>query len=109
MPGVSPAQATQTILSGMSSPDHVYAEKRRSIRPRRLRRAVCVLNDATSTFDVMVRNISPGGAKIVGHGLIFLPETFELRILDEVGGGYSARSVRIVWNKGDAAGLAFTD
>jgi PilZ domain len=92
----------------MSNAASVHSEKRRSIRPRRLRRALCVYNDATSTLDVVVRNISPDGAKIAGHGLIFLPRTFELRILDEAG-GYSARSVRVVWNKGETAGLAFVD
>lgn len=92
----------------MSSPVPVYAEKRRTIRPRRLRRALCVYNDGHSTHDVLIRNISPDGAKIAGHELFFLPQTFELRILDDAG-GYSARAAKIVWNKGETAGVAFID
>jgi hypothetical protein len=85
-----------------------FSEKRRFPRARRLRRGSCVFNNATSTLDVVVRNIAPEGARIAGHELFCLPHTFELRILDETG-GYSARMARIVWRDSSNAGLAFVD
>ena len=85
-----------------------FSEKRRSHRAKRLRRASCVFNNASSTLDVMVRNITPEGARIAGHELFCLPPTFELRILDETG-SYSARMAKIVWRDETTAGLVFID
>ncbi len=92
-------------MSGRTPP---FAEKRRSLRSKRLRRGSCVFNNAASTLDVTVRDIAPGGARITGHELFCLPQTFELRILDATG-GYSARTARIVWRNAKDAGLAFID
>ena len=85
-----------------------HAEKRRAPRARRLRQARCVFNNGSSSLDVTLRDISPGGAQIVGDALICLPPTFELRIHDGRG-GYSARQARVVWSKTRSAGLEFTD
>ncbi len=85
-----------------------YAEKRRAPRARRLREARCVFNHGSSLLDVTVRNISPFGARITSGGVIRLPPTFELRILDGVG-GHSARRARLVWCKGAIAGIEFID
>ena len=88
------------------SPPH--AETRRASRARRYRQARCVFNQGASSLDVMLRDISPSGARIAGDALICLPPTFEFRILDGLG-GYSARPARLVWSRGAAAGIAFTD
>jgi hypothetical protein len=85
-----------------------YAQKRRAPRARRLRQARCVFNNGSSTLDVTVRDISPRGARLASDGLISLPPTFELRILDGVG-GHSARKARLVWSKGASAGIEFID
>ena len=92
----------------MSAHPPSFSEKRRSHRAKRLRRANCVFNNASSTLDVTVRNITPEGARIAGHELFCLPQNFELRILDETG-GYSARMAKIVWRDENAAGLQFID
>ncbi len=84
------------------------AEKRRALRLRRHRLALCVFNEGGSSLDVALRNISPLGARLVGDGLFRLPDTFELRILDSVG-GYSARKARLVWSAATAAGIEFID
>ena len=43
---------------------------------------------------------------MVGDGLVWLPRTFELRIL-EGNGLYSVRRARLVWTDGRTAGLEF--
>jgi hypothetical protein len=91
-----------------SSAPPPYAEKRRTIRARRLRQARCVFNGGSSTLDVTLRDISPLGARITGDALACLPPTFELRILDGLG-GFSARQVRLVWTRGATAGIEFID
>ena len=55
------------------------AEKRRHSRARRFRQARCVFQDGQSVLDVTLRDLSATGARIVGDGLICLPETFGLR------------------------------
>ena len=83
-----------------------FADQRRSVRTRRLRQALCVFNNGSSSLDVTLRDISAVGARVVGDGLVFLPRTFELRI-HEGDGGYSARRARLVWTDGRTAGLEF--
>jgi hypothetical protein len=45
-----------------------------------LRPALCVFNNGASSLDVMVRDVSAAGARVVSDGLVFLPRTFEPRI-----------------------------
>lgn len=89
-----------------SSPSPPCAEKRRTPRARRLRQAQCVFNEGSSTLDVTLRNISVTGANLASDALISLPETFEIRVLDGLG-GYSARKARLVWSRGRTAGVKF--
>jgi len=59
-----------------------------------------------STLNVTLRDVSAGGARIVGEGLASLPCTFELRIL-EGDGVSSAQRARLLWTDGRTAGLKF--
>ncbi len=84
------------------------ADQRNSVRTRRLRQARCVFNDGASTLNVTLRDVSAGGARIVGEGLASLPCTFELRILEGDGVGVSsAQRARLLWTDGRTAGLKF--
>jgi hypothetical protein len=85
-----------------------FSEKRSLYRARRSRPAHCVFNEGATVIDVVLRDISPAGARIGGAEVVGLPQTFELRIPDGVG-GYSARRALVVWSKGAAAGLTFVD
>jgi len=85
-----------------------FSEKRALHRARRPRAAHCVFNDGASVREVVLRDISPRGARIAGAEVLGLPQTFELRIPDGVG-GYSARRALVVWSRGAAAGLTFID
>jgi len=91
-----------------ASDSDLYPERRRLRRARSFRRARCVFNGGASTLDVMVRDISPTGARIAGNELIWLPKTFELQIYDSAG-GYATREARVTWLKGTSAGVAFID
>ena len=84
------------------------AELRRFPRARRLRQALCIFNNGSSSLDVTVRDISASGARVIGDGLLFLPKTFELRI-HESDDFYSVRSARLIWTDGRNAGLEFID
>jgi hypothetical protein len=100
----------------MSMPSLPYAEKRRSPRVLRLRKARCVFDNGSSSLDVTLRNISFTGANIISFTcaniaddpLTCLPPTFEVQILDGFG-GYSARHARLIWSRGATAGIEFID
>ena len=85
-----------------------FSERRRLLRARRLKRARCVFNNGASVFEVMLRDISPAGARIFGNELHWLPKTFELQILNSLG-AYASREARLIWIKGGAAGIEFVD
>lgn len=86
------------------------ADQRHSLRTRRLRRARCVFNNGASTLDVTLRDVSAGGARVVGDGLASLPRTFELRILEGDGVRVSsARRARLMWTDGRTGGLEFIE
>ena len=58
-------------------------------RTRRLRHALCV-------FDVTLRDLSAGGARVVGATASPFSD-----------GAYSIRRARLIWTDGRAAGLEF--
>jgi hypothetical protein len=55
-----------------------FSEKRSLYRPRRSRPAHCVFNEGASVLEVVLRDISPRGARITGAQVVGLPQTFEL-------------------------------
>src|SRR5271166_1464810 len=57
-----------------------FSDKRRSVRTRRLRHALCVFNNGASSLDVTLRDLSTDGARVVGDGLAFLPRPFDFRV-----------------------------
>jgi hypothetical protein len=106
--GQSGARAIAEHPGVAPSPPPSVAEKRRTPRSGRLRRARCVFNNGSSSIDVTLRDVSAEGARIAGDGLIALPPEFELLILDGMG-AYKARHARLVWARGADAGVAFDD
>jgi hypothetical protein len=56
-----------------------FSEKRSLYRARRSRPAHCVFNEGATVIDVVLRDISPAGARIGGAEVAGLPQTFELR------------------------------
>jgi PilZ domain len=77
-------------------------------RQRCLRQARCVFKRGYSNVEVTLRNSSELGALIEGPDLAWLPERFELHIHSGFG-VYSRRPVRLVWSRGECAGLQFLD
>ena len=64
--------------------------------------------DDGSALDVMLRDVSPVGARVISDGLGCLPRAFELQILEADGVRIaSARRARLVWTDGRTAGLEF--
>jgi len=83
-------------------------EKRRASRARCLRAARCVFNKGFSDYTALVRNVSATGAKLTGEDLFRLPDEFELRMANSVG-GTTVRRVRRVWSRPDSIGVEFLE
>jgi hypothetical protein len=73
-----------------------------------LREGHCIFNNGFSDLSVLVRNISATGAKLTGDELHFLPDQFELRMSDGLGGVVTRRAKRM-WSKPDSMGVVFLD
>jgi hypothetical protein len=57
-----------------------FSEKRSLYRARRSRPAHCVFNEGATVIDVVLRDISPAGARIGGAEVAGLPQTSNCRI-----------------------------
>lgn len=78
-------------------------ERRRAPRQRSLLGGRIAFNDRFSTFDCLVRNLSPEGAMLVFGSTVVLPNRFDLHIHK---GDRSFRD-RMVWRSETAVGVAF--
>jgi hypothetical protein len=91
--------------SAVRPPQTAIADRRRAPRLRCLLSGMIVHDDGTSTMDCLVRNISAWGARIAVGDAFRLPEDFNLVVPHHA----QTHRARIIWRKGDAAGLALAD
>jgi hypothetical protein len=91
-------------MSEALSIDRPAPDRRREPRLRSLLSGTIVF-DNKATMDCTVRNISAYGAKAVIADAFRLPDAFSLRIPHHA----QTHRARVVWRKGDAAGLALSD
>ncbi len=72
-------------------------------RTRVFKRGRIILNDGFSTIDCLVRDISPGGARVTVDGSLALPERFSFELADS---GTVREAIRR-WQRGNSIGLKF--
>ncbi|GEO87141.1 MULTISPECIES: PilZ domain-containing protein [Alphaproteobacteria] len=77
-------------------------ERRAHPRLRALKGARVVLPGGHSTFDCMIRNLSPSGAKIILESTVGVPDVFQLKFEDG-----SARPCLVKWRNATEMGVAF--
>jgi hypothetical protein len=78
------------------------SEKRRFQRARMLKAGKVILSE-WSTIDCVIRDLSPGGARLVFAAPTPLPKSFRLLIV-ATGNMLPAT---VIWQKGVAAGISF--
>ncbi len=78
-------------------------------RQRALKKGRLVFNDTSSTYDVVIRDVSEGGVKMKLGAPVMVPQEFDLMILDPVTGKYDRRRCELRWQRGDQAGARFVD
>ena len=79
------------------------SERRLVPRQRVLRGARMVFNNASSTINCTLRNISDAGARLDVASVLGVPESFDLKLE-----GQPSRSCEVVWRSPEAIGIAFT-
>jgi hypothetical protein len=79
-------------------------ERRRLPRAHVLRRARIVFRRGQISVDCVVMGLSAGGARLRVHGLLGLPERFELRL-----DGGLRRDVEVRYRGLETTGVAFID
>ncbi len=79
------------------------SERRQSARRRTYLGGRASYEKPVSSDECLVRDRSPGGARIVFSGSAPIPDAFNLTIRD----GGETRSVRVVWRDGLQVGVAY--
>jgi hypothetical protein len=78
-------------------------ERRAVARARTYLGGQVAFNVRFSTMDCLVRNLSAAGAKLDFNGAATIPDEVDLTITNRE----ETRRARIVWRRGDEAGVAF--
>jgi hypothetical protein len=79
------------------------AERRPAPRRRVLLGGVATYDDGAYTLNCKIRDLNEKGARITASSLQSLPEEFFLVVMRD----HMAHKSRLVWRKGDEAGLEF--
>ncbi len=81
------------------------ADRRRAPRLKSLLTGTIVFDDHNSTMDCTVRNISAWGAKVTLPDAFRVPDDFNLVVPHHD----QTHRAKVIWRKGDSAGLALSD
>jgi hypothetical protein len=81
--------------------------KPRAPRQRTLKSGRIAVNEMTSTFEVLIRDMSETGARLVMSDIYLLPRHFELIVLNPNSGRPSHTPCELVWQKGLIVGVKF--
>ena len=81
----------------------MMSERRQSARRRTYLGACASYEKPVSSDECLVRDRSPGGARIVFSGSTPIPDAFDLTIRDSG----ETRAVRVVWRDGLQVGVAY--
>jgi len=80
-------------------------ERRRSVRQKSFLRGCVHFNNRRNTFDCLIRDLSPEGARIIFSETVSVPDLVELYIPQKE----QTVRARVQWRHGDEIGLAFPD
>jgi hypothetical protein len=86
-------------IDAMNQPD-----RRRQPRLRALKAGRAILPGGYSTFDCMIRNLSPIGAKVAFETTVDIPPQFRLRLDDG-----TTHDCAVKWRNAREMGVAFLD
>ena len=96
---------TELLSEAAANPSAVIAERRLAPRLKTLLTGVLVFDENSTTMDCLVRNLSAYGAKVMLADAFRLPDSFNLRVPHHD----QTHRAKVIWRKGDAAGLALSD
>lgn len=83
--------------------------KRQAARQRVARAGRMVFNNALSSFNVNIRDLSDAGAKLRQTFPFPAPELFDLVFEDPYTGQEETRACRMSWQRGDLIGVEFLE
>jgi len=83
-------------------------ESRGDARQRTLKTGRIVINKGSSTFDVIIRDMSATGARLLLKDPWNLPDVFDLLVLNPGSGDWTRQPCEKRWQKGALVGARFT-
>jgi hypothetical protein len=81
----------------------IHAERRRSTRPRALKGAHLRFNNGYGAYEAVIRDLTPGGARLRFGDFVDVPAEFEMRIVGEE----TIRRARVAWRQNYEIGITF--
>ncbi|MBU1288352.1 MAG: PilZ domain-containing protein [Alphaproteobacteria bacterium] len=81
--------------------------KPRAPRQKTLKTGRIAINEMTSTFEVLIRDMSETGARLVMSDIYPLPLHFDLIVLNPNTGRPSRTPCQVAWQKGLTVGVMF--
>jgi hypothetical protein len=96
---------TENVSGETLHPNAPIADRRRAPRLKSLLTGTIVYDDRNSTMDCTVRNISAWGARVTLPDAFRIPEEFNLVVPHHD----QTHRAKVIWRKGEAAGLALSD
>lgn len=91
-------------MHAMNQPAMTQPERRRQPRLRALKAGRAILPGGHSTFDCMIRNLSPVGAKVTFESTADIPSQFRLRFDDG-----TTHDCAVKWRGEREMGVEFLD
>lgn len=91
-------------MHAMNQPAMTQEERRRQPRLRALKAGRAILPGGHSTFDCMIRNLSPVGAKVMFESTVDIPAQFRLRFEDG-----TTHDCVVKWRSPREIGVEFLD
>ena len=95
------------ILSMIQNSASTKDIKPRAPRQKTLKSGRIAINEMTSTFEVLIRDMSETGARLVMSDIYPLPLYFDLIILNPNTGRPSRTPCQVAWQKGLIVGVKF--
>ena len=90
-----------------SDDNDVKSHTPRAPRQRTLKSGRIAINELTSTFEVLIRDMSESGARLVMSDIYPLPKHFELIVLNPNTGRPSHTPCELIWQKALVVGVKF--
>src|SRR3989304_2702125 len=86
-----------------TQPEQRPEHQRKAVRQKSFLRGMIYFNNRRSSFDCLIRDITPEGARLVFSSAVTTPDVIELHVPHKE----QTLSARVMWRNGEEIGVSF--